>query len=388
MAVGQIKAEEKAIHDVLGEKYIFQIPRYQRPYSWETEEANILLSDLMQVIKDSVEPVKSLDEYFLGSIVLIKSDSQDAKVVDGQQRLTTLTILFSVLRYLLLESEQLDDRQDLADNITHLLYDKGNKLLGTPNRYRLILRNKDSAFFQKYIQDSGGIEKLTVLNTHLSDSQNLIKNNALHFLEKLRIEKQTDVNMLVRLASYIMRKCVLVVVATPNNDSAYRIFSVMNDRGKNLTTSDILKAEIIGKVAQDAEEPYTDKWEDIEEDLGRDTFEDLFARIRMICMEARARKSILNEIRDKIKPSEKPTVFIDETLIPFSKAFKVLKNASYSSTLKSSEINKCIEWLQLIDNADWQAPAILYLANHFDEPKSIYDFLIHLDKLAMGLMIN
>lgn len=377
----KIRAEERVIHKILNEDFVFQIPRYQRPYSWDYEEANTLLLDLTQAINTNTKvSVDELDEYFLGSIVLIKGDSSDAHILDGQQRLTTITILFAVLRHLM-------DDETLADDITHLLYDKGRPLIGTPNRYRLILRNKDADFFQTYIQEPKGLDKLAELKKQLSDSQNLLRNNALHFLNELTEGKKLNSDFLPKLASYIMKKCILVVVATPNIDSAYRIFSVMNDRGKNLTNSDILKAEIIGKIGPEKEEEYTEKWEDIEESLGRDSFETLFAHIRMIHLEARARESILKEIRNKIKPSDNPHDFIDKTLVPYADAYKVLTNASYSSVSRSEDINTYIKWLHLIDNFDWQPPAILYFSKNFDEPDKILNFLIHLDRLSMGLMI-
>jgi len=377
----KIRAEERALYKVLNEDFIFQIPRYQRPYSWEYEEANTLLSDLTHAINtNGNKSVDELDEYFLGSIVLIKGDSPDAQILDGQQRLTTLTILFAVLRHLM-------DDEAFADDITKLLYDKGSPLLGTNDRYRLILRNKDADFFQTYIQTPKGLDKLVELKKQLPDSQNLLKSNALHFLNELLKEKNKNSDFLPKLASYIMKKCILVVVATPNIDSAYRIFSVMNDRGKDLTNSDILKAEIIGKIGSKKEDEYTEKWENIEESLGRDSFETLFAHVRMIHIEARARESILKEIRTKIKPSEKPEKFIDNTLVPFAEAYKVLTNASYSSISKSEDINEYIKFLHLVDNFDWQPPAILYFAEHFDEPESLLNFLVHLDRLSMGLMI-
>src|SRR5208282_1660161 len=94
-----IKAGEKALKDVFCDHYVFRIPPYQRPYSWETEQAGDLLDDLIWAAghdKPAERP-----PYFLGSIVVIKDPNYpEADVVDGQQRLTTLTILMSVLREL------------------------------------------------------------------------------------------------------------------------------------------------------------------------------------------------------------------------------------------------------------------------------------------------
>ena len=90
-----IKASEQNLDKVFCNDYMFEIPYYQRPYAWTTEEVGELLDDLLFAMdKDAEAP------YFLGSIVLIKGDSPDSKVIDGQQRLTTLTILLCTMREL------------------------------------------------------------------------------------------------------------------------------------------------------------------------------------------------------------------------------------------------------------------------------------------------
>ena len=82
-----IEAGQKALKDIfLGDTYRFEIPSYQRPYSWTTREARELLDDVIEAMGDGQ------DDYFLGSFVLVKQPSEKhAEVVDGQQRLTTLT---------------------------------------------------------------------------------------------------------------------------------------------------------------------------------------------------------------------------------------------------------------------------------------------------------
>ena len=95
-----IHGAEYPIGKVFSNDFVFTIPGYQRPYAWKTEQADALLDDLITYLGDSNEPMEEVNPYFLGSIVLIKGDTPDAEVVDGQQRLTTLTILLAALRTL------------------------------------------------------------------------------------------------------------------------------------------------------------------------------------------------------------------------------------------------------------------------------------------------
>jgi uncharacterized protein with ParB-like and HNH nuclease domain len=156
-------------------------------------------------------------------------------VVDGQQRSTTLTILLAVLRTLV--------GPQYAAEVTKFMYEKGDLNVGTANRYRLKLRERDDEFFRYYIQDEGGLEKLLRLNrAQLTDSQKNIQDNARYFQVQLPILSEPQ---RIRLLQYVMTRCFLVVVSTPDLDSPYRIFTVLNTRGLDLRLTDILKSEII-----------------------------------------------------------------------------------------------------------------------------------------------
>jgi uncharacterized protein with ParB-like and HNH nuclease domain len=86
----KIEAPERNIGDIFSHKYQFEIPPYQRPYAWEEEQARELLSDVLDAMENRDA---SGGLYFLGSIVLVKLPNEaQARVIDGQQRLTTLTI--------------------------------------------------------------------------------------------------------------------------------------------------------------------------------------------------------------------------------------------------------------------------------------------------------
>ena len=158
MTVAKIHGSEHPIRKIFSNDFIFTIPLYQRPYSWTTEQAGELLDDLLSFIgSDTTVSIDALSPYFLGSIVLIKDDSTpDAEVVDGQQRLTTVTILLSVLRQTIATSK-------FSAALTDYLYQEGNPLEGNPNRYRLTLRERDADFFRIHIQDAGQIDKLADL---------------------------------------------------------------------------------------------------------------------------------------------------------------------------------------------------------------------------------
>jgi hypothetical protein len=332
------------------------------------------LEDLLSAL-EAAGDVESSNPYFLGSIVLIKGTLPKAEVVDGQQRLTTLTILLSVLR-------SLADPQYRAE-LNEFIYQKGGFFKGTQDRPRLELRPRDQPFFWKYIQHEDGLENLNGSADHLSGGQQNLRDNAMYL--KKRIEELSDYQR-AELGRFILQRCYLVAVTTPDLDSAYRIFSVLNDRGMELSHTDMLKSDIIGKIPEEHQDAYTSRWEETEENLGRGTFQTLFGHIRMIRQKAKARDSLLKELRDYVKPSADPVGFMDKTLLPYAQAFGEIRGASYESTRLSEDINEMLDWLSQIDNVDWEHPAILYLSMHRQHPELLLRFFQNLERLAAGLM--
>jgi len=375
--IARIEASEQPLQKIFSSDFDFSIPPYQRPYAWTTKETGELLSDLLGNMGPLNTAVDETDPYFLGSLVLIKSDSPEADVVDGQQRLTTLTILFAVLRTLLQKEE--------AEGITELMYEKANPIKGTQNRYRLRLRIQDAAFFQDHVQHVDGINKLKALsNALLPESQTNIRDNALLLLEQIAKRSPGERS---RLAQFAARRCYLVAVRTATFNSAYRIFSVLNSRGLNLTTSDILKADMIGNIPDAQRTVYTAKWEDTEEELGRDGFQELFAHIRMIYRKAKLAETVLDEYRNYVLPHYAAADFIDNVIIPYGDAYETIRTASYQSTTGADLVNEILKWLNRIDNSDWIPPAIFYFSKHSNSAGELAKFFTGLERLAAGQMI-
>jgi uncharacterized protein with ParB-like and HNH nuclease domain len=374
----KIHGSEQPIVKVFSSDYSYVIPNYQRPYSWTKDQARQLIDDLSYFAFQE-KTFDDLRPYFLGSVVLIKEDDlPTAKVIDGQQRLTTLTILLSALRDLL-------PTQKEKDEITEIIYEKGSEIRGTKDKFRLTLRSRDQEFFNTFIQHPDGIAKLTA-GMPLPDSQSRIRDNAV-FL-KAYITANYNQERQKRLVTFLVQKCFLVVVSTTDEDSAYRIFSVLNDRGLQLSHADILKADIIGSIPENEQDSYTKKWEDCEDDLGTEGFKDLFAHVRMIYRKAKQRDTILKEIRDYVKPSNKPKDFVDLVLIPLADAFGAVKKAAFDSGTKFIEINRTLQWLNQIDNEDWMPPAISFIAKTSkQEPDVVSTFLPRLETLAFGLFV-
>jgi hypothetical protein len=377
MRAARIEGREYPVQKIFSSDFAFRIPKYQRPYAWTTEHAGKLLDDLLGSLQGN--DVADMNPYFIGSLVLIKRDEvPEADVVDGQQRLTTLTILLAALRGRLRSMGH-------VGHLTEFLLEEGNPLTDTPNHYRLTLRERDAAFFQTRIQNDQGLASLATLNmADLSESQRNVALNATLYINRLRDLPNDRCEL---LAKFILTRCYLVAVSTPDLDSAYRIFSVLNDRGLNLSHTDILKAETIGQIEDRSQDAYVKKWEDTEDTLGRERFQDLFSHIRMIYRKAKLRDTVLVEFRQYVKPTENPPRFIDDVLLPYAEAFDDVANAGYESTDDAASVNRSLRWLNQVDNFDWIPPAIAFLSKHRADAVLLQRFMADLERLAVGMMV-
>ena len=369
-----IKASEQNLNAVFSDVYLFEIPLYQRPYAWTVEQVDELLDDLLSAMdRDAQSP------YFLGSIVLIKNegDSRSA-VVDGQQRLTTLSMLFCVLREL-----AAGDAQSELDGFVR---EAGNSLRGTQDRFRLSLRARDRDFFHANVQTREVIaEFLTKDTATFSDSQKLIFSNVNRLNQEL---SKLDEARRQSLVKFIIQQCYLVVVTATDRDSAYRIFSVMNDRGLDLSPTDILKAETIGKIAEPDQDVYGQKWENIEERIGRDGFRDLFAHVRMITLKTKLRRTLQADFQDNVLKNAAGIDFIDNTLEPYASVYETLLEASYESTQDAEKVNNYLRDLGRLDNFDWIPPAMAFFLRNPNDREILIRFTKDLERLAYGLFVR
>ncbi|NEU96027.1 DUF262 domain-containing protein [Bradyrhizobium uaiense] len=373
-----LAAHEQPISRIFCNEYVFQIPPYQRPYSWTTEEAGELIGDLLGFMRARPLAVEEMPPYFLGSIVLIKDEgSPNGDVVDGQQRLTTLTILLAAIRANVSKAN--------ASDITQLIYEKGSQILGTQDRFRLTLRERDREFFQKYLQREDGFSQLLELSDGSNDSQRNIRSNARLFDEKLKALPESE---RLQLAQFIVTRCYLVVVATPDLNSAYRIFSVLNTRGLDLSATDILKAEVVGAFANNQRDAYTKKWEDTEEDLGRESFNELFSHIRMIYRKAKPQGTLLVEFRDHVLSKMNPQQFIDDLLLPAAEMYEQLTGATYASPVHAEHVNENLKWLTRLEFTDWLPPALAFAIRRRNQPELMDTFFRDLERLAYCLLIT
>ncbi len=374
----KISGAEYPLAKIFSSDFDYIIPNYQRPYAWTVDQASELFDDLYDFFLREPE-----DTYFLGSIVLIKEETKPrADVIDGQQRLTTLTILLSAL------TAQFSG--DLRADFENYIREPGRASQGLKPKPRLTLRERDSVFFAEHVQSLQFEKLLSYDPAQLNnEAQRNIQSNAKLLLERLKTSFGDDLDQLCAFGAFLVQRCFLVAVSTPSQQSAFRVFSVLNSRGLDLLPTDIIKSNVIGNIPTSMQEEFTDKWEELEVETGRNGFAELFGHIRMIYAKAKAKRTLLEEFKEHVLPVASSAVdLVNKVIEPYAEAYLVAKNCQYISTSNAADINSLLKWLNRIDNSDWLPPAILFLAQKKNEPEYVYWFFKKLERLAAYMHIS
>jgi hypothetical protein len=368
----QFAAQTTTLGQLFAPPHIIQAPHYQRSFAWTELEAGRLLEDLAAAVEADGEN----EEYFLGTMLFIEVGKPSwplsraprlLEVVDGLQRLTTLTVLFSIMRDLDQEEGERPSERLLAAIATP----------GGNARKRLSLREPDETFFRACVRDPGAT-RIEPGEDGLSPAQARILEVRKHLLEALQ---DYDAAQRRRLADFLLDKCHVVVVTTTGIDTAHRMFTVLNATGKPLARNDILKADLLGSVHPGAAERATTIWDEAELRLG-DDFETLFSHIR--AMHGRPTTHIISGIKSIAAQVGGSGAFIEGTLRPAAAIFDDIRRSRHPA---SSAIATSLRYLNWLKGGDWVPPLMLWWLERGRDAAELAWFLRALDRLAYGLRI-
>ena len=367
-----IQGRHLALQDVFGKGFVFHIPGYQRPYRWGIEECEELFNDLHGAIPSG--EIKDARPYFLGSIVLVKEDlSTRSEVIDGQQRLTTLTILLSVL--------QAATDEETRNSLKEYLRQDRNVVTGAPAQFRLHLRERDGAFFQKFVQEEDGLERLAELGPQEVEVHERIRKNALRLKELLSSLPMPD---RLRLAQFIMQRCYLVVVSTAEPESAFRIFNVLNSRGLDLSAADIIKSKVLSQIDSDRREACTVRWEETESRLGNENFEALLMHLCVMAQRRRLAGALETEFVTSVANSLGPEKTVDFIALNGS-LFEQLERQQLLVTESNRNLDdrarRALRWLKEVDHANW-VPVALSMCRRIKSPLELVTQIEALERLV------
>lgn len=359
-----MQANERKINNVLTEGLCYRIPPYQRPYSWTDEHASQLFADIKASWEDNA------DEYFIGSLITIKKIDEKRnvffEVVDGQQRLTTLSIILARMRDRLPK-----DSEDYHILSGRLLPPKAQKK-GLPPR--LTLRSEDQSFFHSHILESKPFTKdITTLN---APQRHLIANA--HKIDEML--SKFDEKQISDLAEFIAEKVSVVFVFTETFDSAYRLFNVLNARGLSLSGADLIKGEFFrrGEDENIDGSRINSLWGEIEREVTIDGL-DAFLSHHWTSLSAKKMSRNLHQEFTPLINGSNPVKLLESMIESVSNYERIAP-----SSFRSTSTQKRVHSLERMKHKDWIPPLLAF----FNKPVSDLSEDVFIDMLERITMQN
>lgn len=260
--MSKLNVDQKTVKELFeNKKSDFLIPDYQRPYAWGESECLTLWEDIFSFAfpdNDKDKFNSSNDEYFLGPIVTFKNDDGKMEIIDGQQRLTTL-MLFLRAFYARYGNMQDSESKATRENIEKCIWKTDE--FGKPNMNALKINSEVAT-------DNDKGEFLSILKDGIA-SKEMKSNYAVNYrFFQTKIEE--FLNAFPGYFSYlpirILNNCILLPIEAESQDTALRIFSTLNDRGKPLSDADIFKAQFYKYFSAKGEkDAFIKTWKALEE---------------------------------------------------------------------------------------------------------------------------
>ena len=378
MKSDEIKSGKILVKEIFSNMW-FRIPEYQRPYVWGDDEINYLLDDISYAMLE-----KSDSEYFLGSFVFQSKSADPASgrkfdendLLDGQQRMTTLLLLFLTIRDLTAD-------QDAKNDCQQCIFQKASKFRAIPERSRITfsIRQDAQGFIDGFVKEEGATQNDELLNKYKKSGKDVSIQNMAKAIG--HIKKFFSDNASVKpeaLLEFLLNNVLLIYVSTENLDDAFRLFTILNNRGVPLRNSDILKSINLGALdTEEDKKKYAKLWEDAEKELGED-FDRFLSHIRTLLVKEKARLNLLQEFEEKIYG---PTLLTKgkqtfEMVEQYLELYKQLFDGSNYDLTGDFKFDNLLKVMSTgFPSSDWIPPLLRYY-DKFGKTR-LYDFLRALD---------
>lgn len=319
----------------------YEVPKYQRDYSWDKEQWSDLWYDLMQMIDEN-------DSHYMGYLVLQTSDDKNFKIIDGQQRITTICILIlAVINYLKNmqcseEEKQINEQRAQALLTTYI----GNiDMITLTSVNKLVLNRNNDHFYKTYLSSLQEPPK-----RGLNASERLMKNAFDSFSTYLK-EKYKNAEELISFVDNLVNNLFFTVITVTDELNAFKVFETLNARGVQLSSSDLLKNYLFS-VANEQHQTMLDElenlWSEVSDILKETQISD-FLRVYWNSTHKTIRKNQLYKtIRDEIKtPAQSFNLLRD--MRKKADVFMALKAPEDEMWRNYKEIKENLELLKLFN---------------------------------------
>lgn len=383
--MSKLNIDQQTIKDLFSNKKSdFLIPDYQRPYAWGETECQTLWDDIFSFAfpeNDYSLFNSDEDEYFLGPIVTFKNENNKLEIIDGQQRLTTLMLL---LRAFYSKFGNMKDANAIStsEDIAKCIW-KTNEF-GKPDKNKLKIDSEVST-------DEDKEEFLSILKIGdiKPDQKSRYAKTYRFFQDKINEFLSEYPSYFAYLPTRILNNCILLPIEAESQDTALRIFSTLNDRGKPLSDTDIFKAQFYKYYSdKNQKDDFIKRWKNLEaicEDIfsspNGSPMDELFTRYMYYERAKQGNKSTTTEALRKFYEKDKYALLKkEETLSNLEKLADFWKKVSVQDDSFSDRVLRRLYVLNAAPNGMWTyLVSVFYMTNSdengYIDDEVFYDFL-------------
>ena len=242
----KIEAVDTNINTLLKDEKYF-IDYFQREYRWEDKHIKLMVADLATAFLRSYDPthkraeVANYQSYYLGPVVLSQTGKDGVKsIIDGQQRMTSITLLLIYLNH---RQEELSSKVNISNLIFSELFGEKSFNMSDDDREPCLRALYDDGEYVPTIKDDETVHNMAERYADIIQS----------------FPEEIDDHALPYFIDWLIRNVVLVKITAYSDENAYTIFETMNDRGLNLTPTEMLKGYVLSRISN------TDKRTEINE---------------------------------------------------------------------------------------------------------------------------
>ncbi|MDR2033845.1 MAG: DUF262 domain-containing HNH endonuclease family protein [Helicobacteraceae bacterium] len=269
----------QTFRQLLGNGLNYRVPAFQRDYSWGEEEWDDLWRDIWGLFETDGE-----EAHYMGYLVLQSSDSKRFDIIDGQQRITTLSVMIlSALKYL---DELANSGFDAKDNLKRKDQLQSGYIgyldpVSLVSQSKLELNRNNNKFYQEYLTTLDNIPE-----RNINASERLLRKAFFWFLERIKrnysLAEESGKKITIFIDS-LVDKLFFTVITVTDELNAFKVFETLNARGVKLSASDLLKNYLFSlindeKAPERELQSLENRWERISKNLGDDSFQE-FLRI-------------------------------------------------------------------------------------------------------------
>lgn len=299
MAIIHFNTNNQTFRQLLGNGLKYQVPIFQRDYSWTSDEWEDLWMDIEAMYEPGGE-----DAHYMGYLVLQTKDQKNFNIIDGQQRMTTLSVMILAA---LATFKEFSETEEAPEPNRRRMEQFRTGYIGYLDPVTLVPQSKlslnrhNDMFYQNYLVP---LEKLP--QRGLKNSEHALRKAFIWFLDRIKKKANNDGEGLARFLDNVVDRLFFTVIVVSDELNAFKVFETLNARGVRLSATDLLKNYLFSIIYKEGTHEtdmrnLEDRWEKIVSLLGNETFPEFLRVYWNSCNRLVRKTELFKVIRSYVK---------------------------------------------------------------------------------------